>query len=154
MKVKFKSNRSHNPNPLTLRSSPPLSRHSWSTQSARQTRSRRSSCSNSSVTNDLSHIFCSEGLNMDGMQKTSTKDVTRRVPPSRYSRSKMGTASVASPTLSGHLPLRMLVIVMRCCSTCLAPVTSLPNEKQEGRYIAGVNWDLVLQEIVGLIYVQ
>ena len=91
---------------------------------------------------------------MGGSIKTSTKDVTRRVPPSRYSRSKMGTASVASPTLSGHLTLRMLVIVMRCCSTCLTPVTSLPNEKQEGRYIAGVNWDLVLQEMVTMIYVQ
>jgi hypothetical protein len=135
MKVKFNSYRSHKPNPLTLRSSPPLSTHSWSTQSARQTRSRRSSCSNSSVTNDLSHIFCSEGLNMGGSIKTSTKDVTRRVPPSRYSRSKMGTASVASPTLSGsHIfPVSKLVIVMRCCSTCLAPVTSLPNEKQERR---------------------
>jgi hypothetical protein len=155
MKVKFKSNRSHNPNPLTLRSSPPLSRHSWSTQSALQTRSRRSSCSNSSVTNDLSPIFCSEGLNMDRMQKISTKDVTRRVPPSRYSRSKMGTASVASPTLSGHLTISLLVIVMRCCSTCLAPVTSLPNEKQERRYGATVDSDLVLQaEMVSLIYVQ
>ena len=133
MKVKFKSSRPHNPNPPTLRSSPPLSTHSWSTRSARQTRSRRSTCSNSSVTNDLSHIFCSEGLNMGGWRKTSTKDVMRRVPPSRYSRSKMGTASVASPTLSGHLTIRKLVIVMRCCSTCLAPVTSLPNEKQETR---------------------
>ena len=154
MKVKFKSSRSHNPNPLTLRSSPPLSTHSWSTRSARQTRSRRSTCSNSSVTNDLSHIFCSEGLNMGGCIKTSTQDVTRRVLPSRYSRSKMGTASVASPTLSGHLTLSMLVIVMRCCSTCLAPVTSLPNEKQERRYGAKVAWDLVLQEMVGMIYVR
>jgi hypothetical protein len=155
MKVKFNSYRSHKPNPLTLRSSPPLSTHSWSTQSARQTRSRRSSCSNSSETNDLSHIFCSEGLSMGGSIKTFTQDVTRRVPPSRYSRSKMGTASVASPTLSGHLPLSMLVIVMRCCSTCLAPVTSLPNEKQETRYGATVDSDLVLQaEMVSLIYVQ
>ena len=154
MKVKFKSSRSHNPNPLTLRSSPPLSTHSWSTRSARQTRSRRSTCSNSSVTNDLSHIFCSEGLSMGGSIKTFTQDVTRRVPPSRCSRSKTGTASVASPTLSGQLTLSMLVIVMRCCSTCLAPVTSLPNEIQDRRYGAGVARDLVLQEMVTMIYVQ
>ena len=92
---------------------------------------------------------------MGGSIKTSTKDVTRRVPPSRCSRSKTGTASVASPTLSGHLTISMLVIVMRCCSTCLAPVTSLPNEKQERRYGAEKTGDLVLQEeMVSMIYVQ
>jgi hypothetical protein len=92
---------------------------------------------------------------MGGCIKTFTQDVTKRVPPSRYSRFKMGTASVASPTLSGHhLAISMLVIVIQCCLTCLAPVTSLPNEKQERRYCATIAGDLVLQEMVGMIYVQ
>jgi hypothetical protein len=91
---------------------------------------------------------------MGGTGKTSTRDVTIRVPPSLCSRSKMGTASVASPTLSGHLTIKMLVIVMRCCSTCLAFVTSPPYEKQERRYSAGVDWDLVFLEVITLIYVH
>ena len=67
----------------------------------------------------------------------------------------MGTASVASQMLSSHLTLSFLVIVMRCCSTCHAPVTSLPNEKQERRYGAEKTGDLVLQEeMVSMIYVQ
>ena len=52
---------------------------------------------------------------MGGTQKISTLEVTEKDQPSPCLRSKMGTASVAIPMLSGsHLPLRGLMIVMPC----------------------------------------
>ena len=52
---------------------------------------------------------------------------------------------VAIPRLSGNLfnMVSMLVIVMRCCSTCLANVTS-PTNEQEKRYVATQMRDLVM----------
>ena len=87
---------------------------------------------------------------MGGNTKASTLDVTTRAPLSVSSRSKMETASEDSLRLSGPLLLlfmSMLVTVMRCCSTCLAAVTSQPN-KQEKRYGAEVGGDLVFVEVV------
>ena len=86
---------------------------------------------------------------MVGMPMTSTHDVTKRDPPSLYSKSKMETASEDTLRLSGHLIVSLLVTVMRCCSTCLAAVTSQPN-KQEKRYTAVVSGDLILVEVVGV----
>ena len=80
--------------------------------------------------------------------KISTQDVTESTPLSHYLKSKTrGTASAATPTLSGHLmTLSMLVIVVRCCSTCLAKGTSQTKE-QARRYCFGDIGGLVLVEM-------
>ena len=92
---------------------------------------------------------------MVGMAKTSTHDVTKRDPPSVFTRSKMETASEDTLKLSGPLLLlvSMLVTVMRCCSTCLAAVTSQTN-KQEKRYAVIVVMDLILKEVIKVSYVH
>ena len=60
---------------------------------------------------------------------------------------------MAIPTLSGHLRVAYLVIVMRCCSTCLNKVTSQTNE-QATRYSVAAVMGLVLVEGAGLNYVH
>ena len=83
---------------------------------------------------------------MGGWQKTSTHDVMARAPRSLYSKlKKQVNASEATPTLSGHLhmTLSMLVIVVRCCSTCLAKGTSQTKE-QARRYTVAAVLGLVL----------
>ena len=51
---------------------------------------------------------------------------------------------MATQRLSGNLLMvSFLVIVMRCCSTCLANVTS-PTNEQEKRYGAAHHMDLVM----------
>ena len=49
------------------------------------------------------------------------------------------------PLLSGNLMMvvSIMVIVMRCCSTCLANVTS-PTKEQEKRYAARHHMDLLM----------
>ena len=79
---------------------------------------------------------------MGGCIKTSTLAVTRKVPPSLYSRSRMGTASVDSPKLSGTHPLSLLVIPMPSCSTSRDPEYSHPLPT--GGYTATVIVDLHL----------
>jgi hypothetical protein len=74
--------------------------------------------------------------------------VTASALPSPCSRSKtQGTASAATPTLSCHLIVAMLVIVVRCCSTCLAKGTSQTKE-QAKRYTVAAIGGLVLVEMV------
>ncbi len=87
---------------------------------------------------------------MGGSSKTSTHDVTVSTPLSPSLKSKTrGTASAATPTLSGHLTVvSMLVIVVRCCSTCLAKGTSQTKE-QARRYSVPAGGGLVLVEITG-----
>ena len=81
---------------------------------------------------------------MGGRPKTSTHDVTASTPRSPCSKSKTQVnASAATPTLSGHLTLSVLVIVVRCCSTCLAKGTSQTKE-QAGRYTLSTIGGLVL----------
>ena len=71
---------------------------------------------------------------MGGSGKTSTHDVTASTQRSLCLKSKIeANASAAIPTLSGHLTLSLLVIVVRCCSTCLAKGTSQTKE-QARRY--------------------
>ncbi len=70
---------------------------------------------------------------MGGCSKTSTLDVTTRVPLFPCLKLKMGTASAASPMLSGHLTVAVLVIVVRCCSTSPNKGTSLHYEQQAER---------------------
>ncbi len=84
---------------------------------------------------------------MGGCSKTSTQDVTARAPRSPCSKSRTQVnASAATPTLSGHLMVSLLVIVVRCCSTCLAKGTSQTKE-QAKRYTVAEGWGLVLEEV-------
>jgi hypothetical protein len=92
---------------------------------------------------------------MGGCTKTSTHDVTASAPRSPCSKSKTrGTASAATPTLSGHLHLTgsVLVIVMRCCSTCLAKGT-FQTKEQARTYCVIAKGGLILVETL-VIYVQ
>ncbi len=101
MKVKYKSyfhpNNNHlinhflNPYP-PLRLLVPLSTSSWWILNVLLMISRNNSWYSCWEIRDLSQLFCSEGLNMVGWAKTSTLTVTKRVLPSPYLRSKMGTA--------------------------------------------------------------
>jgi hypothetical protein len=85
---------------------------------------------------------------MGGCIKTSTQDVMPSAPQYPCSKSKTrGNASAATPTLSGHLTLSLLVIVVRCCSTCLAKGTSQTKE-QAKRYAVSAGWGLVLLEVM------
>ena len=85
---------------------------------------------------------------MGGGLKTSTNDVTASTPRSLCLKSKIQVnASAAIPTLSGHLTLSMLVIVVRCCSTCLAKGTSQTKE-QAKRYCVAAIMGLGLLEVV------
>jgi hypothetical protein len=95
----------------------------------------------------LLRLFYTAGLFMDGCVKTSIHDVTASTPRYLCSKSKtQGTASAATPTLSGHLQLAMLVIVVRCCSIYLAKGTSQTKEQAQ-RYSVAELMDLVLLEI-------
>ena len=114
---------------------------------------RKHSYSNSWETSDSLLLFSSEGQFMGGRRKTSTHDATASAPPSPCSKWKTGTSSVAIPTLSGHLTVAMLVIVMRCCSTCLNKVTSQTNEQARRYYVAGI-MGLVLEEKATVNYVH
>jgi hypothetical protein len=80
---------------------------------------------------------------MDGGVKTSIPDVITRGLLSLCLRSRTAMLLEAIPLVSGNLMMlvSMLVIVMRCCSTCLANVTS-PTKEQEKRYTATHQWDL------------
>jgi hypothetical protein len=62
---------------------------------------------------------------------------------------------VAIPTLSGHLLgyISLLVIVMRCCSTCLNKVTSQTNEQARRYHVAALR-GLVLVYKTAVNYVH
>ncbi len=92
---------------------------------------------------------------MGGMLKTSTLDVITRGPLSVSLRSKTETALVATPLLSGRIllciMLIMLATLMQCCSTCLAPVNSLPND--QAKIFGAVKvMVLVSEEVTGMNY--
>jgi hypothetical protein len=86
---------------------------------------------------------------MGGCAKTSTHDVTARAPQSHCLKSKMGTASAATPTLSGRLMAGILVIVVRCCSTFQGKGTSQTKE-QATRYTVRAGGALVLWQLMAL----
>ena len=87
---------------------------------------------------------------MGGRSKTSTHVVTTKAPPSYCSKSKtQENASAATPKLSGHLIVSLLVIVVRCCSTCLAKGTSQTKE-QARRYSVMATGGFVLEVILSL----
>ncbi len=137
MKIKFKKVFLQ-PNHLL----PPIFLHAWLIirQGALLKWRRSYSCINYWVTSNLSQSFSSVDLSTGGRTKTSTRDVTRKVPPSPFLRWKMATASAVSSTLSGHVSMTTLVILVRCCLTCRANVNSL-SRKKGWRYIAPVNLD-------------
>ena len=92
--------------------------------------------------------FCTPGLFMGGSSKTSILDVMASTPRSPYSKSKKrGNASAVTPTLSGHLMISLLVIVVRCCSTCLAKGTTQTKERAK-RYGVRASGGLVLQDVM------
>jgi hypothetical protein len=67
---------------------------------------------------------------MGGSVKTFTHDVTVSTPRSLCLKSEIQeTASVATPLLRGQLAGSLLVIVLRCYSTCLAKDTSQTKEQ-------------------------
>jgi hypothetical protein len=66
----------------------------------------------------------------------------------------MGTASEATPTLSGHLMVGVLVIVLPCSSTSHNRGTSHYHNKQSARYTVADILDLGFMEVVQLSYVQ
>ncbi len=112
---------------------------------------KKNSCINSWVKSYFMLFFSTRGLFMGGSTKTSTQDVTARTPQSHCSKSRTQVnASAALPTLSGHLLflVSMLVIVVRCCSTCLAKGTSQTKEQAQ-RYTMAAVWGLVLMEVAG-----
>ena len=91
---------------------------------------------------------------MGGTQNSFTPDLTKRVPPSVFSRLKKATALVGTPRLSGihltkvrvinHQPtVSGLEIVMRCCSIFHRKGSSKTQE-QAKRYSAGIAMDLFL----------
>jgi hypothetical protein len=70
---------------------------------------------------------------------TSTHDATANTPQSLSLKSKtQENASAAIPTHSGHLMISMLVIVVRCCSTCLAIGTSQTKEQARRFTVAAI----------------
>jgi hypothetical protein len=93
---------------------------------------------------------------MGGWPKTSTLDAITRGQLSPCLRSKAETASAATPRLSGHLTMAMLVIVMQYCSIFLAfaAVNSLPNGKQDMRFNVRKIQDLVLVEVLTVNYMH
>jgi hypothetical protein len=91
---------------------------------------------------------------MGGCLKTSTYVVIRKVPPSPYLRSKMGTALAASPKLSGHLVTATLVILLPCSSTWRDRGPSPTQQKSTRRFIVRVPLDLALLELVTVNYLH
>ncbi len=90
---------------------------------------------------------------MGGSLKTFTHDVTVKAPRSLCSKSKtQENVLAATPTLSGNLlgfTVTMLVIVVRCCLTCLAKGTSQTKE-QATRYIVTARGGLILVEVMAV----
>ena len=80
---------------------------------------------------------------MAGVPKTSTLAVTKKHQPSPCLRSKMVTASVAIPMLSGSHPVGMLMTVMPCSLISHSKRNSKTIE-QVMRYAAIVTMDLIM----------
>ena len=84
-------------------------------------------------------------LSTGGTPKISTLVAITKAQASLCLKSKTVTASVATLKLSGSqmITVSTLMIVIRCCSTCLNNVTSLAQDKAE-RYSAIVTLDLIM----------
>ena len=131
----------------------------WQTQNVLLRINRRHTYFNFLATRDSLHTCYTGGQNTDGNTKTSILDVIRREQLSPCLRSKTVTALEATPRLSGRLlvfwnlyfknvmKVNILVIMMPCCLTSLANVTSSIKE-QVMRYIAWKKLDLILVAVI------
>jgi hypothetical protein len=81
---------------------------------------RESICSSCLETGGLPLFFSSVDLFMAGHAKTFILDVIRKARPSAFLSSKMATALVVSPMLSGHLTMCALRTLELCCLISLA----------------------------------
>ena len=106
------------------------------------------------VTKEQLPLFYTEDLSMDGCITISTLDATTEVHPSPFSISKMGTASEATPTLSGHIKRRRLLIILPCCSTSPNKGTSHTCNKQSMQQHATFSVDQSSLETVQMSYVH
>jgi hypothetical protein len=147
MTTSSKSNRSKSlfPYPQVIKLSTLSSTISYLARSAQQRSSRRNTCINCLATSDLSLFFSSVDLSTGGKPKISTLVAITKAQASLCLKSKTVTASVATLKLSGSQlsTVSALVIVMRCCSTCLNNVTSLAQDMAK-RYAAIVTMELVM----------
>ena len=147
MRASSKSNRSQSlfPYPQVIKLSTLSSTISYLARSAQQRSSRRNTCINCLATSDLSLFFSSVDLFTGGTPKISTLVAIKKAQASLCLKSKTVTASVATLKLSGSqmMTVSALVIVMRCCSTCLDNVTSLAQDMAK-RYTAIVAVDLIM----------
>jgi hypothetical protein len=146
MRASSKSNRSQSlfPYPQVIKLSTLSSTISYLARSAQQRSSRGNTCINCLVTSDLSLFFSSVDLFTGGNTKISTLVAITKAQASLCLKSKTVTASVATLKLSGsQVGVSALVIVMRCCSTCLNNVTSLAQDMAK-RYTAIVTVDLIM----------
>ena len=147
MRASSKSNRSQSlfPYPQVIKLSTLSSTISYLARSAQQRSSRRNTCINCLATSDLSLFFSSVDLFTGGNTKISTLVAITKAQASLCLKSKTVTASVATLKLSGSqmMTVSALVIVMRCCSTCLNNVTSLAQDMAK-RYSAIVTVDLFM----------
>ena len=132
MRASSKSNRSQSlfPYPQVIKLSTLSSTISYLARSAQQRSSRGNTCINCLATSDLSLFFSSVDLSTGGTPKISTLVAITKAQASLCLKSKTVTASVATLKLSGSqlISVSSLVIVMRCCSTCLNNVTSLAQD--------------------------
>ena len=106
---------------------------------------RRNTCINFLATSDLSYLVNTADLLTGGNWKISTLIVIMKAQASLCLKSKTVTASVATLKLSGSqmMTVSALMIVIRCCSTCLNNVTSLAQDMAK-RYTAIVAVDLIM----------
>ncbi len=95
----------------------------------------------------LSRSYFTVDQHMGGSTKTSTRVATRKVQPSPYLRSNMGTALAVLPKLSGHRKVNMLVILLPCSSTSHTKGASHTHNKQTRRSGVSITLDLTLLEI-------
>ena len=63
----------------------------------------------------------------------------------------MVTASAATPTLNGHLPVPVLMMIVPCCLTYLDKDTSLFHNKRV-RYGVVMAMDLILLEVQVMLH--
>ena len=115
---------------------------------------KENTCINCQETRNLLRSYFTVDQYMDGSIKTSIYDVTRKVQPSPYLRSKMETALVVSPKLSGHRRLNPLVILLPCSSTSPAKGASHTHNKKTRRLGVAMTLDLSFMELVPLSQVH
>ncbi len=109
---------------------------------------KENTCINCQETRNLLRSYFTVDQYMDGSIKTSIYDVKRKVQPSPYLRSKMETALVVSPKLSGHRTVNTLVILLPCSSTSPTKGASHTHNKQIGRSIVSIPMDLHFKEVM------